>query len=185
MERVQMKTKSAVVCYCLMGAKNNSEKVSGLLGWCQETFENAGYREVSQGFAVGRKIPVAMDFCKYPFGFRAQVDESEYNSSYVENLVLSYGLLSSAISSPEFVHRQETTDYYLVLLMTDEKYNRDKVFPIIKVFEKLKEQCNLSVCALLVNGKSYYDAGDTFGDFIECNNKEALGFQLLCTNEGM
>lgn len=179
MERVDMKTKSAIVCYCLMGAKNNSEKISGLLGWCQETFENAGYRGISQGFVMGRKIPVAVDFCEYPIGFRCQVDESEYNSSYAENLVLSYGLLSSAISSAEFSGQRENTDYYLVLLMTDEKYNRDKVFPIIKAFEELKEQCNLTVCALLVNGKSYSDASGTFANFIDCNNKEALGFQLL------
>lgn len=143
--KLQKRKKTAAVCYCLLAEENSSERMSQLLCWCQNEFENAGYQKLYQGFAVGRNVPCAVPLYEYPIGFRCELDETECDASYLENLVLSHSILSPLVGKEELSHM----DCYLVILSNEESFSEDEVlFPILELFKPLKKALNLCVCSL-------------------------------------
>lgn len=168
MNKMQGNKKTAAVCYCLLASEHSSENVTELLYWCQETFEKTGYQELYQGFAVGRDIPFAVPFQKYPLGFRCVLDETEAETVFLENMVLSYGMFSTFIKS---VNKE--IDYYLVLLVTDKNLEEQpELTSIINRYMDLKRNFNLQVLSIYT--KSHQEGGLQSDGFVDAYGENGI-----------
>ncbi len=168
------KTKAAV-CYCLFADRAPSEGMSELLYWCQDLFEHAAFRELYQGFAVGRNISFALPMQEYPLGFRGVLDENSLISVYRENLVLSYEILRSFMEENV---RMRSMAYYLVLLVPDKRMGEDKnLLPILRKFGELKEKYELQVCCIGLHEGKLFRENSMYTDLVDISG--ANGMKML------
>lgn len=176
MYEVEINGTTAVVCYCMITNDSGSRRLCEYLYRTQELFENAGFKKVKQAFAVGKDFPKAVPFREYPVGFRARLDEIREGHCSLENLILSYGLLSGYHSSDQ---RHSKEDFYLILLINgmSEEMEED-MEQVIEKFKKLKQSRNLKVCCLSEDGGSWAEEYWKNNNFTDVWGMEALEYRI-------
>lgn len=140
------KDETALVCYCLVNAKDGAGKIDRQMQMVQELFEGEGFDRVLQAFTVNRSFPASVPFQEYPQGFRAQTDPEAGGGTFLtlENLVLSYGLFRAHAGE------KKQQRYFLVLLREGETEPEDQELleKILVRYRRLKEKMPIYVICL-------------------------------------
>lgn len=140
--------RTAMVCYCLLDTGNGTERIDDQMQQVQQLFEQSGFDQIFQAFAVNRRFPASVPFQEYPSGFRAQTgEESDGSMMLEENLVLGYGLFRAL---DDEMKRKTGRQYYLILLREGETEQEDQelIQRILEKYRNLKEKMEITVICL-------------------------------------
>lgn len=140
--------RTAMVCYCLLDMGNGAERIDDQMQQVQELFQQSGFDQVFQAFAVNRQFPASVPFQEYPPGFLARTGmEDDGRMMPEENLILSYGLFRALADDSK---RKTGREYYLVLLREGETEQEDQelIQKILEKYRDLKEKMEITVICL-------------------------------------